>query len=164
MEFTGERFVPEKLKENDETYQEHIERYRFACHYVKNLVVLDAACGVGFGARMMSEFAKQVYAVDISRESIEYAKEKYSNKNITFEQMDVVQIRYPDRFFDVVVSFETVEHVPEPEKFLSEIQRVLKPDGLLIISTPNRETTCRGEQVHTPSHIKEFTLGEILPY
>ena len=162
MEFTGERFVPEKLKESDEIYQEHVERYRFACLYVKGLVVLDAACGAGFGSRMMSDFAKQVYAVDISRESIEYAKEKYFNKNIVYEQMDIAQIKYPDRFFDAVVSFETVEHIPEPEKFLNEIQRVLKPGGLLIISTPNRETTCKGKEVHTPFHIKEFTLEEIL--
>jgi ubiquinone biosynthesis O-methyltransferase len=162
MEFTGERFVPEKLKESDEIYQEHLERYRFACHYVKDLVVLDAACGAGFGSRMMSDFAKQVYGIDISKESVEYAKEKYSNKNIVYEQMDVAKITYPENFFDVVVSFETIEHVPEPEKFLNEIQRVLKAKGRLIISTPNVEKAGKGKQVLSAFHIKEFTLEEIL--
>ena len=129
MEFTGERFIPEKLKENDEIYQEHLERYRFACHYIKDLVVLDAACGSGFGTRMMSDIAKKVYGIDISNESIEYAKEKYSNKNIIYEQMDVAKLKYPDNFFDVVVSFETIEHVPAPEEFLKEVYRVLKSGG-----------------------------------
>lgn len=162
MEFTGERFVPEKLKESDEIYQEHVERYRFACSYVKGCVVLDAACGTGFGSRMMSENAKKVYGIDISREAVEYAKEKYANENIVYDQMDVAKISYPDGFFDAVVSFETVEHVPEPERFLNEIQRVLRPGGRLIISTPNRETTCQGKDVHAPFHIKEFTLDEML--
>lgn len=162
MEFTGERFVPEKLKESDETYQEHVERYRFACPYIKDLVILDAACGAGFGSHMMSAFAKQVYAIDISQESIDYAKEKYPAKNVTYQQMDVAQIKYPDRFFDAVVSFETIEHIPAPEAFLNEIRRILKPGGLLIISTPNRETTCDNKKVHAPFHIREFTLEEIL--
>jgi 2-polyprenyl-3-methyl-5-hydroxy-6-metoxy-1,4-benzoquinol methylase len=162
MEFTGERFIPERLKKSDETYQEHFYRYLFSCDYIKDSLVLDAACGVGFGARMMSKYAKNIYAIDISLESINYAKEKYFSTNVIYEQMDVRQILYPDSFFDVVVSFETIEHIYNPEKFIKEVQRVLKPGGLFIISTPNRETTSKGKEVHTPFHIKEFTLEEIM--
>lgn len=162
MKFTGERFIPEELKQTDETYQEHIERYRFASPYLKNLVVLDAACGTGYGSQMIASFANKVYAIDVSHESVQYAKEKYPRSNIIYEQMDVVKLRYPACFFDAVVSFETIEHINNPGTFVHEIHRVLKPGGLLIISTPNKETTCDGLDVHAPFHIKEYTLDEFL--
>ncbi len=162
MEFTGERCIPEKLKETDETYQEHIERYKFACGFVSNSIVLDAACGAGYGSYMLSETAKQVFGIDISQESIDYAREKYSNTNITFEVMNIEKLKYPDNFFDIVVSFETIEHISSQETFLKEIKRVLKPGGKLILSTPNIETTSKGKAVHTPFHLKEVTLDEMI--
>lgn len=162
MEFTGERFIPEKLKESDETYQEHVERYKFACKYAKGLTVLDVACGAGYGSHMLSKEAKQVYGVDISSEAIQYAKANYASQNINFEVMDIKEIKYPDSFFDVVVSFETIEHISFQEIFLKEIKRVLKPSGILILSTPNIETACDGKQIHTPFHVKELTFQEII--
>lgn len=162
MEFTGERFIPEKLKATDETYQEHMERYKFALERVKGLSVLDVACGAGYGSHMLASEAKEVCGIDISDEAVQYAREHYSGQNIKFEVMDSRAIKYPDHSFDAVVSFETIEHVPEPEVFLKEIKRILKPDGLLIISTPNLETTCDGKEVHVPFHVKEFTLQEMM--
>lgn len=162
MEFTGERFIPEKLKETDETYQEHIERYKFASDFVNGLTVLDVACGVGYGSHMLSKNAKHVYGVDIDEETVKYAEQNYHGQNIKFEVMDSKSIRYPDGFFDAVVSFETIEHAPFPEIFLKEVKRVLKPNGLFILSTPNLETACDGKRVHAPFHTQEFTLQELL--
>ncbi len=162
MEFTGERLVPKKLKVTDETYQEHMERYKFAAGLVGGMVVLDAACGAGYGTRMLSEKAASVIGIDISDEAIQYARQNYSASNLKFEAKDLRQIIFPDASFDAVVSFETIEHIENPELFLDEIRRVLKPGGLLILSTPNVETSCEGAAVHVPFHVKEFTLSEMM--
>ena len=162
MEFTGERFIPEKLKASDETYQEHMQRYQFACGYFKGLKVLDVACGAGYGTRILSDEAKEVFGVDIDAEAVQYAQAHYQGGNTHFEVMDSTQIKYPDQSFDAVVSFETIEHIPSPDLFLKEVKRILKPGGLFIISTPNLETVCDGKDVHVPFHVKEFTLKEML--
>lgn len=162
MEFTGERFIPEKLKESNETYQEHIERYKFASKYViSNLIVLDAACGVGFGTFMLSEKAGKIFGIDVSQEAIEYAKKNYLNKNIEYKVMDVEKLFFKDNFFDLVISFETIEHIKNPEIFLAEIKRVLKKDGILIISTPNKDTAPKGKSVHVAYHVQEFNYQQI---
>jgi len=161
MEFTGERFIPEKLKETDETYQEHIERYKFTLDKISAKTVLDASCGAGYGSQMMARSAGHVHGIDISEESIRYAREKYGASNITYEAMDIKKLKFPDRSFDVVVSFETIEHIGFQQEFVDEIRRVLKPGGALIISTPNVETTPKGKAVHTPFHVKELNLDEM---
>jgi len=162
LEFTGERLVPAVLKETDETYQEHIERYKFASQFVKGMNVLDASCGAGYGSKMLAQTAKQVHGIDISPETISYASERYAGANIHYEVMDIKELRFPSNHFDAVVSFETIEHVAFQKEFLDEVRRVLKPGGLLILSTPNIETTCKGKKVHTPFHVKELTLKELL--
>jgi len=162
MEFTGERFIPEALRETDETYQEHIQRYQFATPYVAGLTALDAACGVGYGSGMLATTANRVCGVDIDPDSIAYAREKFSKPNLEFHALDIRTLQYPDSSFDVVVSFETIEHISFQEQFLQEVRRVLKTDGMLILSTPNRETVPKGKTVRTPYHVREFTLHEIL--
>jgi ubiquinone/menaquinone biosynthesis C-methylase UbiE len=161
MEFTGERFIPEALKETDETYQEHIERYKFTLDKIKGHTVLDASCGAGYGSQMMATVARRVCGIDISEESIRYAREKYAAANVAYEVMDIKKLAFPDRSFDTVVSFETIEHIGFQQEFVGEIWRVLKPGGQLIISTPNVETAPKGKAVHTPFHVKELNLAEM---
>jgi len=138
-------------------YEEHMDRYRFAEDYVKGKTVLDAGCGVGYGTHHLSRYAERIIGVDKSEEAIKYAKEHYKAENLIFVVGDCTHLPIFDaESFDVIVSFEVIEHVRNYIAFLSEMHRLLKKDGIFICSTPdkNRFTT------RDPYHLKEFTFKE----
>lgn len=154
--FTGERVVP-----NDTPYyifQEHINRYHFASSLTNNKVVLDVACGMGYGSDyLIKNGAKKVIGLDISEESIIFAKNSYKNSNLTFIEGDAAtKLPFEDDYFDVVVSFETIEHIKEYKNFLNECKRVLKTGGVFICSTPNKRYTSEILKKSNPYHIIEF--------
>jgi ubiquinone/menaquinone biosynthesis C-methylase UbiE len=152
-----ERMVPEQA--HARTFWEHIARYRFAKDYVRGKRVLDVACGEGYGAAAMARAgASSVVGVDISAEVCEHARRKYG---LDARPGDAQAIPLPDRSVDVVVSFETIEHVEKPEAFLRECARVLVPEGLLIVSTPNRPVYTGGA-ASNPFHRIEFDEREFL--
>lgn len=164
MKYTGERIIPNEnfCGNGTNAYLEHSERYNFAAQYVEGKIVLDLACGVGYGSKILSDSKpSKIFGCDISSESIKYANEHYANNNIKFETMNATNLQFPDSFFDCIISFETIEHVPEYKKVLNEFHRVLKNDGLLIISTPNKDVTSKGrDKPINPFHFKEFTVNE----
>jgi len=134
--------------------RQHIMRYVFAAQYVKsNDWVLDAACGAGYGTYYLAEraFEGKVYGLDISEAALAVAKRYYTRSNIEYLRGDVLKLPFSDGSFDVVVSFETIEHVEDGDAFLAEMRRVLKPDGLFICSTPNIEYT-----FHPRFHVREY--------
>jgi ubiquinone/menaquinone biosynthesis C-methylase UbiE len=152
-----ERMVPEQA--HARTFWEHIARYRFAKDYVRGKRVLDVACGEGYGAAAMARAgASSVVGVDISAEVCEHARRKYG---LDARPGDAQAIPLPDRSVDVVVSFETIEHVERPDAFLRECARVLVPEGTLIVSTPNRPVYT-GEASSNPFHRIEFDEREFL--
>ena len=122
------------------------------------MTVLDMACGVGYGAAIMAKQAKKVFACDIDKDAIEYGGAHYHHDNITFALMSATDIQFEDASFDAVVSFETIEHIPDYEKVLRQFHRVLRKGGLLIMSTPNRNTS-KGDNEF---HCKEFTKIELV--
>ncbi len=142
-----ERMIPEYHKPSF-IYGEHIVRYTSAKQLVKDKVVLDIASGSGYGAVILAEKAKKVIGVDVSKESIQYSKENYSAKNIEYVLGNGTKIPLDDNSVDAVVSFETIEHIADYKKFLDEIRRVLKADGLCIISTPNDLEFSEGNHFH----------------
>jgi ubiquinone/menaquinone biosynthesis C-methylase UbiE len=154
-----ERLIPTNIPfYRKNLFLEHFLRYRFASEFVKNKTVLDVACGTGFGSYfLIKSGAKKIFAIDNDAQTIGYAKSTYADKNIDYLLADAQKIPLKNNSVDVVVSFETIEHVKEPELFLNEIQRILKPNGLLILSTPNRQTSYEDN----PFHLKEFTFGEL---
>lgn len=115
METTGERFSP-----NNNTplcSYEHWHRYIFAKQFVNNKNVLDIACGEGYGTSLIAESAKFVTAVDIDKETIESATAKYKRQNLKFIRGNVTSIPINgEKVFDVIVSFETIEHVNEEDQ------------------------------------------------
>jgi 2-polyprenyl-3-methyl-5-hydroxy-6-metoxy-1,4-benzoquinol methylase len=121
----------------------HKDRYFFAADYIKanmkgGITVLDAACGTGYGSEILKKTAAQVFGVDISPQAIEYASRKYGGKECVFKTDDVTKLSvFSKEYFDAVVSFETIEHIEEPLVFLERIKSLLKPGGVLILSTPN---------------------------
>lgn len=155
-----ERLIPdESLLLNKKMIRDHFSRYEFALPFIKNKKVLDIACGVGYGSKMLADNgAKMVVGVDISHQAIGYAKNRYPHKNVNFVKADVSHIPFKNNLFDVVVSFETIEHLKSAEEFVKEISRVLKKRGLLILSSPN------GLYKHVfenPFHYNELELGEL---
>lgn len=151
---TGERMVPESADLS--TFWEHVYRYAFACRFVKGKRVLDIACGEGYGAAALEKAgAARVSGVDVSEAACAHARGKYGidARNGTAEQIPL-----GDGSVDVVVSFETIEHVPHPDRFLNECVRVLVPGGRLIISTPNK--SIYGQAVQNPYHCSEMTEEE----
>jgi ubiquinone/menaquinone biosynthesis C-methylase UbiE len=137
MKFTGERFIPGV--EGNIQY-EHIHRYALSQNFVKDRIVLDIACGEGYGAAMLAVPARSVIGVDIDTEAISHAKKTYSATNLRFTQGSCDAIPLADHSIDVVTSFETIEHHDRHNEMIAEIKRVLKPDGYSIISSPNRLT------------------------
>lgn len=153
---TGERMVPAHHK-GHLVYGEHIVRYRAAMELVKGKTVLDIASGSGYGSACLAETAKSVYGVDIDKDAVRYAQKNYKAKNVEFILGDGVNIPLADNSVDMVVSFETIEHIEDYETFMVEVKRVLKDDGLLLLSTPN--------DVEFPEtnhfHIHEFNQKEL---
>lgn len=140
---------------------DHIARYEYAKQFVLNKRVLDIACGTGFGAAMLSEAgATSVYGVDIDEASISYATKNYGCETVQFVTASAEKIDVPDNQFDVIVSFETIEHLEDDlrSKYLDELFRTLKPDGNLLISTPNKRITSPWqEKPNNPFHVLEYT-------
>ena len=118
---------------------EHIHRYAVCQGIVKDKTVLDIACGEGYGSAILGRTAKQVTGVDIDEQSVAHARDKYSHiGNLRYIQGSVDAIPLATDSVDVVVSFETIEHVAGHEEMLAELKRVLKADGVLVISTPDK--------------------------
>ncbi len=157
MEFTGERVVPGKVE--TDLWNEHVSRYYFARSIVSGCV-LDLGCGTGYGSVILSESAREVVALDICQESVAFGLKNYSRPNMGFLVSDCRNIALRGGSVDAVVCFEVVEHVDEQERLLQEIRRVLRPEGVLVISTPNRVyyTEDRGER--NPFHVREFDFAE----
>lgn len=160
LSHTDERMLPAHA--NRRVFWEHIYRYRFAARLVRGARVLDIACGEGYGtAALAGAGARSVLGVDVSREICKHADRRYGVKTVVGSGDD---IPLASESIDVIVSFETIEHLTEPERFLDECRRVLAPGGKLIISTPNREIfnrTVKPDPFHC-SELNETELVELL--
>jgi 2-polyprenyl-3-methyl-5-hydroxy-6-metoxy-1,4-benzoquinol methylase len=151
-----ERFVPH-LMGGRLIDAEHRARYWWASSLVKGKNVLDAACGTGYGANILAAGgAASVVGVDRATHVIEFAR-RHAEGVASFEVGDLLELPFADAAFDVTVCFEAIEHVDRPDSALDELARVLHPDGLLAISSPNRDVYARGN----PHHRYEFVPEEL---
>jgi 2-polyprenyl-3-methyl-5-hydroxy-6-metoxy-1,4-benzoquinol methylase len=117
----------------------HIARYLFASEFVVGRRVLDAGCGSGYGAVLLREAgAASVVGVDIDPQAVRAAQENYGGSGIEFLTDDCQQLQQVSGPFDVICNFENIEHLPHPEQFLKAAGRVLAPEGVLLVSTPDR--------------------------
>ncbi|WP_426320990.1 methyltransferase domain-containing protein [Pseudoduganella sp. R-43] len=159
MKFTGERFIPESSVDGE---LEHIHRYLLARELVAGKRVLDIACGEGYGSQLLAERAAQVSGVDIAAETVDHARATYGAGNLEFLLGDCAAIPFEAGTFDVVVSFETIEHHDQHEKMISEIRRVLKPDGILVISSPDKRYYSDERGYVNQFHVKELYRDEFV--
>ena len=157
MSFTGERYVPQ-LKGN--IALEHVHRYLMACELAKDRVVLDMACGEGYGTEMLARVAHTAIGVDISNEAVAHATQKYEKSNLFFATGSCADVPLPQSSVDLVVSFETIEHHDQHEAMMAEIKRVLRPDGLLIMSSPEHYEYSVKPGMINQYHVKELYRNE----
>jgi ubiquinone/menaquinone biosynthesis C-methylase UbiE len=139
---------------------EHLHRYGIVLDLCSGKVILDIACGEGYGTNLIASKAKAAIGVDIDIPTIEAAKKKYKKDNLNYYQGSANQIPCDDNFFDVVVSFETIEHHTMHEEMMAEIKRVLKPDGFLLISTPDKLVYSDKKKIKNKYHVKELYKEE----
>ncbi|GEC73662.1 Methyltransferase domain-containing protein [Flavobacterium flevense] len=150
---TGERL---EFYDFSEVTVEHLHRYAIANDFVSGKVVLDIASGEGYGSYILSEKALEVIGVDIDVETIENSIKKYSKNNLKFFVGSADNIPVESNSIDVVVSFETIEHHDKHEEMLLEIKRVLKHDGILIMSSPDKKYYSDLAGQKNPFHVKEL--------
>lgn len=159
LEFTGERVVPGLVEPN--LLNEHVARYRFAACFAAGADVLDAGCGAGYGSAELGE-AASVVGIDLSADAVRHAADTFGAPRVRFLQAACEAVPFADGAFDLVVAFEVIEHLEKWPRMIEEARRVLRPAGLLIVSTPNK--ACYAETRATagpnPFHAHEFESGE----
>ena len=155
--FTGERFLPGMSSELE---LEHLHRYLFAVQFAKGRHVLDIACGEGYGSFMLSQIARSVVGVDIDSKTVADASTKYCAENLSYKIGSCIELPLSDRSVDLVVSFETLEHIAEHDQFMLEIKRVLRPEGILIMSSPERDVYASYREGDNEFHAKELNRAE----
>lgn len=140
---------------------EHAARYHFALEFVEKARVLDIACGTGYGTAILAETAKFVAGVDVDPEAAKTARKECGDK-ASILLASGLDLPFPDASFDVVTSFETLEHLHDRSTFVSELARILKPKGKLILSTPNAiYTQPVNGKPSNPFHVHEYTPDEL---
>jgi SAM-dependent methyltransferase len=164
LELTGERTLP-GIPDENYWFQRHLAAYQFLLPFVRGKRVLDLGCGEGYGTDVLASAAREAAGVDLAPEAIYHARRKYRRDNLRFLYMDIYDLKLEEGSFDVVVSLQVIEHLHQPDRFMEEIHRVLKPDGLCVITTPNRELLSPGSDTPVnPFHIFEFNCEEFKQY
>ncbi len=159
LHFTGERFVPGA---RGEIWVEHWHRYHFAARWVAGKRVLDVACGEGYGTALLAAHAAKATGADISEEAIAHARWEYASlTNAEFVSAPCTKLPLADASIDVAVSFETLEHIETQAEFLAELARVLTPEGVLVLSCPNKLEYSDKRDFANEFHVKELYREEL---
>lgn len=162
LQDTGERhIITESFSNKAELYNHlmHLATYRFAERYAINKRVLDFGCGSGYGSYELSKVAATVTAVDVSCEAIEYARSRFKNPNLTYLHIDQIG----DEKYDIITSFQVIEHVDNVKTYLQQLKRLLSDDGTLIITTPDKSIRLF-DLIQRPwnvYHVKEYKTDEL---
>ncbi len=151
---------------NKRVLADHLARYEFFSTFVKDQKVLDIACGEGYGSNLLKlAGAQQVYGADVDAEIIEQAKSKYGG--VFFAKEEASATSYPDNYFDIIISFETWHYLKDYNKFIIEVNRILKSDGQFIFSVPNSKVIYFlpfGRKKLTKYYQKNFTKQILTEY
>ena len=162
---SGERIYPEEIKTPEEylIYLKEVFVYTWCKEKIsQDDCCLDAGCGEGYGTKLLSSAVKKIVGIDIDKKIIRKASKKYAGNNCAYQLYDGKTIPFADNYFEVIVSFHAIEHIKNDIGFIDEMYRVLKNNGRLIITTPNKAIRLPGNM---PSwnvfHIREYTSAEL---
>jgi ubiquinone/menaquinone biosynthesis C-methylase UbiE len=140
----------------------HLSDYKRAQFLVKNKNVLDLGCNSGYGTNLLAEECKSIIGVDVSPEAIKTADLKYNKPNLEFQLVDGINLPFEDNSFDVIISFQVIEHLVDYDTYFKEVQRVLRLDGILLLTTPNAEIRLQpGQKPWNRFHVHEFRGVEL---
>jgi GT2 family glycosyltransferase/SAM-dependent methyltransferase/glycosyltransferase involved in cell wall biosynthesis len=160
IDWTGERCVP--WMPDIQVLYEHYHRYLWARSLVAGRRVLDLGSGEGFGAALIARGAQSVLGIDIDERAVKHAELNYASDSLSFAFGSAQALgEVAGGSFDVVVAFEVIEHIAEQEEVLAEVKRVLTPDGMLILSTPDRAAYREAREEPNPFHERELDQSEL---
>ena len=160
IEFTGERVIPGQV--DPDLWTEHVSRYAFAARWASGARVLDLGCGAGYGTAELAGRARSATGIDLAPEAIDHASSAYPRANISFVPASATAVPFRDGTFDLITAFEVIEHLHNWRELLSESRRLLHPNGVFLVSTPNKEyyNDSRGASGPNPFHTHEFEFDE----
>jgi len=165
---TAERIVEEHRSSSPQSYLIylfHVVTYDYVQDLVRGREVLDFGCGSGYGTERIANCCKRIIGIDISADAIDYARGKFQADNLQFATIAPVEeqpLPFADQSFDVVLSFQVIEHVPDVGRYLSEIGRVLRPGGIFVVATPDRSSRLLPMQKPwNMFHLHEYSDAEL---
>jgi SAM-dependent methyltransferase len=160
IEFTGERVIPGQV--DADLWAEHISRYAFAARFASGARVLDLGCGAGYGTAELAAGSHSAVGIDLAPDAVSHASSAYRLANISFLPASATAVPFRDGSFDLITAFEVIEHLDNWRDLLAEGQRLLHPQGVFLVSTPNKDyyTDSRGASGPNPFHTHEFKFDE----
>ncbi len=159
LPLTGERTIP-GLAEENYWFRRHEVVYQRLSDRCAGLDVLEAGCGEGYGADLIADVARRVIALDYDEATVSHVHARYPRVDV--RHGNLAQLPLPDGSVDVVVNFQVIEHLWDQPQFVAECLRVLRPSGLLLMSTPNRVTFTPGSDTPVnPFHTRELNAREL---
>ena len=160
IEFTGERVIPGEV--NDDLWAEHLARYAFASRYAGRGRALDIGCGTGYGVAELAVHGSFAAGLDPAAEAIDYARAHYRMANASFLRASAQALPFADCAFHLITAFEVIEHLADWRALLEESRRVLHPDGIFLVSTPNKlyYAESRAKDGPNPFHAHEFEFAD----
>lgn len=150
---TAERISSQDASDNV-IYQRHLVAYNEAAKLIQGKV-LEIGCGEGYGLSILAEHAEEYVAIDKFNTNV--AQFAGQNNNISFLQMSIPPIDFPDNTFDSIVSFQVIEHIENDETMVAEMARILKSGGRMVLTTPNIKMSL----TRNPWHVREYTVAQL---
>lgn len=146
-------------------YRYMLGRYLFAVPYIKNKRVLDAGCGLGWGSYLISDFPESIISIDIDTKSLEFARKAWKDPRLSFRKKSVLEMSGYANLFDVVLSYEVIEHLQydDGKKYIEQVSAVLHDKGILVMSSafPLENKVAQELERQNIYHLHIYTKDEI---